>query len=939
MLHYPLASITDKLQVVGNYPATNRIRAALCLPLRNQTALSNLLSRISDPSSPDYRHYLTPDEFTEQFGPTKEDYAAAVAFVQAQGLNVAVVHPDRRLLDIEGMTPDFERVFHLHMRLYRHPKENRIFHAPDTAPAIDLAVPVLSVCDLDDYSIPHPAGFQRVPNALAKPMIGSGPEGDLWGSDFRKAYAPGVALTGSGQSVGLLQFDGYYANDITNYASQAGLPGVPTLQNVLIDGASGIPSANTDNVCEVSLDIEMAISMAPGLSKVIVYEGKSAIHILARMAQDNAAKQLSCSWTWQTLQPGTESYFLQFQTQGQSFFQASGDSDAYTGAIDAPADDPNITVVGGTTLTTDSSHAWQSETAWNWGGGYGSGGGISTTYAIPGWQIGANPANSQVSTQLRNIPDIAMNADNLYLIFNNGQHTPSGYIDGGTSAATPLWAGFCALINQQSAANGHSPVGFFNPPIYALGTNTSIATTIFHDIVTGDNIGFNAVPGYDLCTGWGSPAGQPLINALAPLQLTLTVVSTQGGIAPGTVTTNTGALVSERVSNSPVVNSTTQYVCASGTVVGNSFTQLNPTNITLTLTNNAVLTWNWQTQYLLTSVSNGPGTVTAGGWMISGSNATLTATPNANAHLVQWSGNTNGCAIAGNVLTAAMTQARSVTALFATNTETLSVVSAQGGTRPGASTVNYATPLSEWVTNSPVVNGTTQYVCTGGVVAGNSFNLISPTNITLTLTNNATLAWTWTTNYWLHAGSGGNGSAAPTDVWVGNGSNAQVTAIPAAYYTVGSWSGQTNNSIASSNQIAFAMTAPRTLQVQFNPLLATNNVPQWWLAQYGLTNGGYNAAALALGSDGLPNWQNYIAGANPTNAATLLHITSLTPGSRITFTPAFTNRIYVVLGATNLQSVSWTPLTAYQPGTGVVTALPVTNSAPRMFYRIGVQLP
>ena len=172
---------------------------------------------------------------------------------------------------------------------------------------------------------------------------------------------------------------------------------------------------------EVSLDIEMAISMAPGLKGVIVYEGSTTDDILNRMATDNLAKQIGASWTY-PIDANSEQIFLQFAAQGQSFFNASGDSDAYAGAISTPADDPNITIVGGTTLTTSGAGgAWASETVWNWGGGTGSSGGISTLYAIPSWQQGINMTANQGSTTMRNIPDVALTADNVYVIYGNGQ--------------------------------------------------------------------------------------------------------------------------------------------------------------------------------------------------------------------------------------------------------------------------------------------------------------------------------------------------------------------------------------------------------------------------------------------------------------------------------------------------------------------------------------
>jgi subtilase family serine protease len=165
--------------------------------------------------------------------------------------------------------------------------------------------------------------------------------------------------------------------------------------------------------------------------------------------------------------------------------------------------------------------AWQSEMVWNWGGGIGSGGGISQIYPIPVWQQGISMSANRGSATMRNIPDVALTADNILVIADNGISKPG---TGGTSAAAPLWAGFTALVNQQAAAVGQPPVGFLNPTIYTVGMERAFMSC-FHDITTGNNTSsgspnlFFAAPGYDLCIGWGTPKGNNLINmqtVLAP---------------------------------------------------------------------------------------------------------------------------------------------------------------------------------------------------------------------------------------------------------------------------------------------------------------------------------------------------------------------------------------------------------------------------------------
>jgi len=520
-LHGRVPAAVANVQPMGLLAGTNRLNLAIGLPLRNQEALTNLLRQIYDPAGPNYHHFLTQEQFTDRFGPTEKDYRAVIAFAKANGLTVTGTHPNRMLVDVEGAVANIEKALHVTMRVYQHPKETRKFYAPDMEPSLDLSVPVLSIGGLDNYSLPRPRlQLERLNNVpQATPNSGSGPNGGYMGSDFRVAYVPDTSLNGSGQIVGLLQFDGYSASDITYYESQAGLPSV-TLSNVLIDKASGSPSGGGGEV-EVCLDIEMAISMAPGLDKVMVYIAPNPSpweDLLNRMANDNVAKQLSCSWyePGAGANPVADQIFMQMAAQGQSFFNASGDYDAYTGLIDFPGDTPYLTQVGGTTLsTTGQGGSWASETVWNWGNGIGSGGGISTQYPIPAWQTNINMTANQGSTTMRNTPDVALTADNVYVRADGVNHSV-----GGTSCAAPLWAGFAALVNQQAVASGKPTVGFINPAVAAIGSSPSF-TTCFHDITTGNNTSsssptkFYAVSGYDLCTGWGTPAGQSLIDALA----------------------------------------------------------------------------------------------------------------------------------------------------------------------------------------------------------------------------------------------------------------------------------------------------------------------------------------------------------------------------------------------------------------------------------------
>jgi Pro-kumamolisin, activation domain/Bacterial Ig-like domain (group 3) len=531
----PKAIARFHLQPIGQLAATNHLSLAIGLPLHNRAELDELLRQLYDPASPNYHKFLTPEEFTARFGPTEADYAAIQNFARTNGLTVAKTYGNRMLLDVTAPATAVENAFHVTLRTYRHPTENRNFFAPDAEPTVDSNLPIADVSGLENYSRPYPKFHLMPKTASPRAFTGSGPSSEYIGNDFRNAYAPGTSLNGSGQAVGLFELDGYYASDIESYAATAG--GGRTnivIQPVLIDkvsgkpGYSGIQGANL----EVSLDIELAMAIAPKLTKIMVFEGSTINDVLNAMAATNSVKNLSSSWGWGGgPSTTTDNIFIMMAADGQSFFNASGDSDAFPpGSADAeaPSSSPYITQVGGTTLTMNGSGtSYASETVWNWGielgsseSGVGTSGGVSSYYSIPVWQQGINSfLNNGGSMTMRNIPDVAMTADNIYATYGNGSSTSGSYL-GGTSCAAPLWAGFMALVNQQAVAGGKtSGFGLINPAIYQIA-NESIYHSAFNDITTGNDTwssspnAFYAVPGYDLCTGVGTPAGTNLINAL-----------------------------------------------------------------------------------------------------------------------------------------------------------------------------------------------------------------------------------------------------------------------------------------------------------------------------------------------------------------------------------------------------------------------------------------
>ena len=525
--HLPVAVANGQAAMTGAVSPQQSLNLAIHLPVRNQAELTQLLHDLYDPKSPSFHKYLNVSEFTKRFAVTAADYNAVVAWAKSNGLTVTAKTPNRRLLAVQGSVGTVNRAFHVKINYYRRPGGARTFYSPDREPTVaGLSVPLLQITGLNNYVLPQSMLRHRAVVSAAAPVsaTGSGPAGEYLPSDMRAAYYGNGPLTGAGQTIGIFSFDGYLLSDVQLYYSKTGMSSNVPIENVLVDGFSGActaVSSPTSSACddgEQVLDIVNAIGMAPGIKQILFYEGSSNTEILNQMATDNVAKVLSSSWGWNPADAASDDpIFQEFAAQGQSFVSASGDDGEFNSSTYSfPGVDPYITQVGGTDLTTTGGGgAWSAETAWpQSGGGYVSG------TPIPSWQQLPGVLNSSNlgSSTLRNAPDVAAEAnfDNPTVV--NGSFV-TGY--GGTSFATPRWAGFLALVNQQSVANGKGTVGFINPALYNLGISASYSGA-FHDITsgsnppsTGDGSGFNAVPGYDLVTGWGSPAGVGLINQLA----------------------------------------------------------------------------------------------------------------------------------------------------------------------------------------------------------------------------------------------------------------------------------------------------------------------------------------------------------------------------------------------------------------------------------------
>jgi len=550
--HVRAAVVNGQARFLRPMPATESLRLDVVLPLRDQAGLDKFLKDLYDPSSPSFRRFLTVSEFTARFGPAQEDYDALTSYLVSNGLTVVGGSRDGMELQVEGSVAAIGTAFSVSMGIYQHPTESRTFYAPDREPTVGLPFPLWHVSGLDNYSIPHPMMTKRSDTAegrdvshatgLPQATTGSGPAASFLGSDMRAAYYGGTALTGAGQSLGLFEFFGTDLADLTTYYKNAGQTNSVPITLFSVDGTATtcLVSANCDDY-EQTIDMTQALGMAPGLSSLVLFIGSNDTAIVSAMTTHSPLPTtISCSWGWTPADPTSlDPYFQKMAAQGQNFFAASGDTSTWSATSEAwPADDPYVVSVGGTTLVT-SGGAWKSETAWA-----GSGGGPNIDgIAIPAWQQISGVVNSsnKGSTVYRNGPDVAANAAaSFYVCADQTACTANGY--SGTSFAAPMWAGYLALVNQQAASKGLATLGFINPLIYSLGVGSGYGSD-FHDITSGASGSYSAVTGYDLVTGWGSPNGVGLIDALTgtptPADFTLSASPTSVSVAQGSSGTST----------------------------------------------------------------------------------------------------------------------------------------------------------------------------------------------------------------------------------------------------------------------------------------------------------------------------------------------------------------------------------------------------------------
>jgi subtilase family serine protease len=533
--------LVSRAHVIGPASAQQPLKLSIGLHLRNQQELQSLLSDLSNPHSPRYHHFLSPQQFADAFGPTAEQRKQVIDYVRQAGLTITHIASNGLLIDASATVAQAESAFHVAINTYQ--VGAHVFYANATPPIIpgSLSSLIASICGLDNSVQMHPL-YHLVNPRPGKPKPGvasglhptftqphAGPDGGYTPADLNGAYDATpllqAGIQGANQTVAVFELDGYQSSDVTKYFQTYNL-GNPSVSAVLVDGVDGLAHMGA---IEVELDIEVVAALAPKAAQ-IVYEGPNTIQgfndTFNQIVTDKKAQIATISWgLCETLSGNDELQTLdnilsQGAAEGISMYAASGDSGAYdcndaSLAVDSPASDPNITGVGGTNLQLNNG-AYGSESVWSnpsdiqrSGLGAGGGGGVSSYFNQPGWQAGPGVKN-QYSNGKREVPDVSADADpasgySVYCTAAGAGCPSSGWVTvGGTSAAAPLWAGSTALINEYLQQQQKPRMGFANPVLYGL-QNAQQPFPPFHDVTSGTNLYYPATANYDEASGWGSP--------------------------------------------------------------------------------------------------------------------------------------------------------------------------------------------------------------------------------------------------------------------------------------------------------------------------------------------------------------------------------------------------------------------------------------------------
>ena len=566
---------------------------------QQQADLDRLLTAQQDPSSPDYHHWLTPEEYADRFGASPDDIAKITAWLGQHNLQVTTIGRARTFLAFTGVAGDVEQA--LEIRFHRYAVNGRNHFANSAEPSLPVAIEtaIRAIHGLNDFRMQPRAVLNRTLDA----NYTSSTSGNHYLSpdDLATIYNIkglwNAGYDGAGQKIAIAGQTRVDLADIQQFRAKFQLPASDP-QMILVPNTRD-PGTVKGDLGEADLDLEWAGAAAPQATLVYIYS-QDVMDAVQYAIDQNLAPVISVSYglceplTLRSDMLAMQSWARQANAQGMTWVNASGDSggaDCLSGtssngaglAVDSPADVPEVTGIGGTTFSEGSSQYWNAtnnanggsvtsyipETVWNEstpGDPAAGGGGASTVFGQPAWQTGLGvPTNGA-----RNVPDIALAASaqhDGYMVYSGGQLA----VYGGTSAGTPAFAGITALLNHYLVATGaqNAPgVGNINPRLYSL---SQAGTGVFHDVTSGNNIvnvtcgararncvpgtygyaagqgydqasGLGSVDAYNLVTGWIGAGAATRLSASVAVQTSAGSIASTGSVTvTATVTSSGGA--------------------------------------------------------------------------------------------------------------------------------------------------------------------------------------------------------------------------------------------------------------------------------------------------------------------------------------------------------------------------------------------------------------
>jgi len=556
-----LSPLVAKSTLLSAVERNQSISVILTLPLSDPQGAAEFVRHVSQPGDPLFHQYLTPQQFATRYGANTADYAALEEWATSNGLSVVHESVARTCLTVRGSTAQLQTLFKTQLNNYRS-ADGKEFYSAAFRPTVpdEIATRVSGVIGLTNgahyASLAKPYkvfGEDAALPTTAPDSGGTGPGGTYSPADLRTCYQIPAYGDLVPQSVAVFEQGGFNASDVTTFLKTMKLPKVP-VTFVSVNGYDGHVDDSQIEL-EAVLDIDMIIGINPKVKEVLVYEdgndpfAVAMVDALDQIATDNKVQTVSISYGVDEVQQGDaemiaeNTALTQLAAEGMTVLVSSGDNGAYgrTGGFSSPAQleapdpgsQPLVTCVGGTTLTTGPNEAWLLEEVWNrlaWNDSA-TGGGVSSFWTIPDWQVPAYVTTNGGSSTYRNVPDVGAVGDpftgvGVYSKINGG------WIQiGGTSLSAPIWGGYISILNAGSQYLFGKSIGFFNPTLYGIGFLLGIGygnpSNYLFPVPDGTNGNpglFGGTPGYpggfgyNNCTGSGTIWGGHLATQVLTAQ-------------------------------------------------------------------------------------------------------------------------------------------------------------------------------------------------------------------------------------------------------------------------------------------------------------------------------------------------------------------------------------------------------------------------------------